>query len=45
MNFDKHGALSMAQIQYDADRPKAANPVKIQDCTLRDGHQSRNNFV
>ncbi len=40
MNFDKHGALSMAQIQYDADRPKAANPVKIQDCTLRDGHQS-----
>ncbi len=40
MKFDKHGVLEMAQLQYAADRPKAANPIKIQDCSLRDGHQS-----
>ncbi len=40
MKYDNHGALEMAQIQYSADRPKASNPIKIQDCSLRDGHQS-----
>jgi pyruvate/oxaloacetate carboxyltransferase/glycine cleavage system H lipoate-binding protein len=30
----------MAQLKYNADRPKADNPIKIQDCSLRDGHQS-----
>ncbi|MFN2354647.1 MAG: pyruvate carboxylase subunit B [Desulfopila sp.] len=27
-------------LQYDNDRPKAQNPVKIMDLSLRDGHQS-----
>ncbi|MDR3220447.1 MAG: pyruvate carboxylase subunit B, partial [Candidatus Accumulibacter sp.] len=30
----------MTKMNYSADRPKAANPVKIQDLSLRDGHQS-----
>jgi oxaloacetate decarboxylase alpha subunit/pyruvate carboxylase subunit B len=30
----------MTEMNYSADRPKAANPVKIQDLSLRDGHQS-----
>ncbi|MBI9064359.1 MAG: pyruvate carboxylase subunit B [Marinilabiliaceae bacterium] len=40
MIYDKHGVLEMAQLKYAADRPAAANPIKIQDCSLRDGHQS-----
>nr|WP_319397781.1 pyruvate carboxylase subunit B [uncultured Carboxylicivirga sp.] len=40
MKFDKHGVLEMTQVQYNADRPKAANPIKINDVSLRDGHQS-----
>ena len=31
MDFDKHGALEMAKIGYGAKRPKAADPVKVQD--------------
>lgn len=27
-------------LQYDSDRPKAENPIKIMDLSLRDGHQS-----
>jgi len=27
-------------MHYEPDRPKAANPVKVQDLTFRDGHQS-----
>lgn len=38
--FDKHGVLQMTPINYDANRPAASNPVKIQDLSLRDGHQS-----
>ena len=30
----------MTAMNYDADRPKADNPVKIMDLSLRDGHQS-----
>jgi oxaloacetate decarboxylase alpha subunit/pyruvate carboxylase subunit B len=30
----------MTEMNYRPDRPKAANPVKIQDLSLRDGHQS-----
>jgi oxaloacetate decarboxylase alpha subunit/pyruvate carboxylase subunit B len=30
----------MTEMNYSPDRPKAANPVKIQDLSLRDGHQS-----
>ncbi|MDR1709525.1 MAG: pyruvate carboxylase subunit B, partial [Candidatus Accumulibacter sp.] len=33
-------AVKMTPMNYSPDRPKAANPVKIQDLSLRDGHQS-----
>ncbi len=32
--------VKMTALKYDSDRPKAKNPVKIMDLTLRDGHQS-----
>lgn len=38
--MDKHGILEMTAMRYEADRPKAANPIKIQDLSFRDGHQS-----
>lgn len=38
--MDKHGILEMTSMRYEADRPKAANPIKIQDLSFRDGHQS-----
>ncbi|MBL7904980.1 MAG: pyruvate carboxylase subunit B [Bacteroidales bacterium] len=37
---DKHGVLEMTPMHYNPDRPAAKNPVKIQDVSLRDGHQS-----
>ena len=40
MNFDKHGVLNTTEMNYKSDRPKAKNPVKVQDVSLRDGHQS-----
>lgn len=40
LNFEKHNAVSMTTMQYDKERPPAENPIKIQDLTLRDGHQS-----
>ena len=30
----------MTAMNYASDRPQAANPVKIMDLSLRDGHQS-----
>ncbi len=30
----------MTEMNYGKDRPRAANPVKIEDLSLRDGHQS-----
>jgi oxaloacetate decarboxylase alpha subunit/pyruvate carboxylase subunit B len=30
----------MTKMNYDKDRPKAQNPVKVEDLSLRDGHQS-----
>ncbi len=38
--MDKHGILEMRPMQYGTDRPKAENPIKIQDLSFRDGHQS-----
>ena len=35
-----HNQVNMASMNYDKDQPAAANPVKIEDLTLRDGHQS-----
>ena len=40
MKFDKHGVLEMTKMNYDPVRPKAKNSIKIQDVSLRDGHQS-----
>jgi pyruvate/oxaloacetate carboxyltransferase len=40
MKSHSHGAVKMTAMRYDAGRPKAANPVKVQDLSLRDGHQS-----
>jgi pyruvate carboxylase subunit B len=40
MIYDKHGVLEMTPINYSVDRPNAENPIKINDVTLRDGHQS-----
>lgn len=40
MIYDKHGSLIMTPMNYSADRPKAENPIKIQDLSFRDGHQS-----
>lgn len=35
-----HFQVKMTEMNYEIDRPKAENPVKIMDLTLRDGHQS-----
>src|SRR5512142_1564581 len=32
--------VKMTPLNYSADRPKAKNPIKIMDLSLRDGHQS-----
>ncbi len=35
-----HDQVKMTKMNYSKDRPKAENPVKIEDLSLRDGHQS-----
>lgn len=40
MTFDKHGVLEMTKMNYDPNRPETKNPIKIQDLSFRDGHQS-----
>ena len=35
-----HDQVKMTQMRYEPERAKAANPVKIEDLSLRDGHQS-----
>jgi oxaloacetate decarboxylase alpha subunit/pyruvate carboxylase subunit B len=35
-----HDQLKMTQMNYDKDRPAAENPLKVEDLSLRDGHQS-----
>src|SRR5210317_628628 len=35
-----HNQVKMTAMNYDSDRPQAENPVKIEDLSLRDGHQS-----
>jgi oxaloacetate decarboxylase alpha subunit/pyruvate carboxylase subunit B len=35
-----HDQVKMTKLNYDKGRPKAKNPVKIEDLSLRDGHQS-----
>ncbi len=38
--MSEHGNVNMSEMTYDKNRPKAANPLKIEDLSLRDGHQS-----
>ena len=38
--MSEHTVLNMTDMNYGPDRPAAANPVKVMDLTLRDGHQS-----
>lgn len=40
MQFDKHGVLTMTPMNYEVNRPETSNPIKIQDLSFRDGHQS-----
>lgn len=35
-----HNQVKITSMNYSDDRPSAKNPVKIEDLTLRDGHQS-----
>ena len=35
-----HNEVKMVEMDYSQARPKAKNPLKIQDLSLRDGHQS-----
>jgi oxaloacetate decarboxylase alpha subunit/pyruvate carboxylase subunit B len=39
-NMSDHDQVKMTKMNYGKDRPKAKNPVNIEDLTLRDGHQS-----
>ena len=40
VSTSKHDQVQMSKMDYKKKRPRADNPVKIQDLTLRDGHQS-----
>jgi pyruvate carboxylase subunit B len=40
MSEHEHDQVKMTAMNYDKDRPKAENPIKIEDLSLRDGHQS-----
>ncbi len=35
-----HHELKTTTVRYEKDRPKAENPLKVEDLTFRDGHQS-----
>ncbi|MCF8113675.1 MAG: pyruvate carboxylase subunit B [Desulfotignum sp.] len=36
----EHTRVKMTQMNYDKNRHKAENPLKVEDISLRDGHQS-----
>ncbi|WP_299983677.1 pyruvate carboxylase subunit B, partial [Desulfobacula sp.] len=38
--MSEHTQVKMAEMKYDKDRPKAKHQLKIEDVSLRDGHQS-----
>ncbi|SDU61319.1 pyruvate carboxylase subunit B [Desulfobacula phenolica] len=38
--MSNHTEIEMVEMKYGKDRPKAKNPLKIEDLSLRDGHQS-----
>jgi len=35
-----HNQVKMTAMNYEKERPEAENPLKVEDLTLRDGHQS-----
>ncbi len=35
-----HSQVKMTKMNYEKNRPKAENPLKVMDLSLRDGHQS-----
>jgi oxaloacetate decarboxylase alpha subunit/pyruvate carboxylase subunit B len=35
-----HTRVKQVEMNYTKDRPKVKNPLKIEDLSLRDGHQS-----
>ncbi len=38
--MSEHTQVKMVEMNYDTDRPVAENPLKVEDISLRDGHQS-----
>ncbi len=38
--MSEHNQVKQVEMNYKKDRPKAKNPLKIEDISLRDGHQS-----
>ncbi|MDY0374125.1 MAG: pyruvate carboxylase subunit B [Desulfobacterium sp.] len=38
--MSEHGKINMCELNCEKERPKAENPLKIMDLSLRDGHQS-----
>ncbi len=38
--MSEHGRINMCEINCEKERPAATNPLKIEDLSLRDGHQS-----
>ncbi|MBF0413095.1 MAG: pyruvate carboxylase subunit B [Desulfamplus sp.] len=38
--MSEHGRINMCEINCEKERPAAANPLRIEDLSLRDGHQS-----
>jgi len=38
--MSEHGKINMCELNCEKERPVAKNPLKIEDLTLRDGHQS-----
>lgn len=38
--MSEHGRVEMTDMKYEKNRPKAENPLQVEDLSLRDGHQS-----
>ncbi|MFH1102261.1 MAG: pyruvate carboxylase subunit B [Pseudomonadota bacterium] len=38
--MNDHHRVKLTSMSYGKDRPKAKNPIKVEDLTFRDGHQS-----
>ncbi len=38
--MSEHGKINMCELNCEKERPAAKNPLKIEDLSLRDGHQS-----